>query len=178
MCLIDGERHLQDTIVNFFAWHPNISLILDWYHLVKKFKEELSLACKNREIRNQHLKELLPGFRFGLIDRARSYLREIPASYLKNASVIERLLRNEERNSSCLPCYALRNKLGLPNSNKEVERTNNLVTSRRQKHNGMSWSSNGSHALTALTAVAVNDAIQPFLKNHEIPFEFLEKEAA
>lgn len=29
---VDGERHLQDTIVSFFSWHPSMSLILDWYH--------------------------------------------------------------------------------------------------------------------------------------------------
>ena len=124
------------------------------------------MACKNREIRNQHLRELLPLLWFGLIDRACDYLREIPTSDLKNVSAIEKLLGNEERNSSDQTCYALRNKLGLPNSNNPVERTNNLGTKRRQKHNGMSWSPSGSHAF------------QPFLKNHEIPFEFVEKEAA
>lgn len=178
LCLEEQERHLQDTIVSFFAWHPSISLILDWYHVVKKFKEELSLACKGREIRNRHLKELLPLLWFGLIDKASDYLREIPDSDLKNAGSIEKLLGYLERNHSFLPCYALRSKLELPNSSNPVERTNNLVTSRRQKHNGMSRSKEGSHALTALTAVAVNDAIQPWVKNHEIPFEFVEKEAA
>ncbi|TAL48205.1 MAG: hypothetical protein EPN89_07380 [Methylovulum sp.] len=52
----DGQRCLQDAIVSFFSWHRHLPLLLDWFHLVKKFKEDLSLACKGREIRNRHLK--------------------------------------------------------------------------------------------------------------------------
>jgi len=55
----DGQRCLQEAIVSFFSWHRHLSLLLDWFHLVKKFKEDLSLACKGRDIRNRHLKQLL-----------------------------------------------------------------------------------------------------------------------
>ena len=173
----DGQRSLQDTIVSFFSWHPSISLLLDWYHLVKKFREELSLASVGRTIRNQHLRQLLRFLWFGLIDQASNYLREIPASDLKNAEAINRLLGYLERNYKWLPCYALRSQLKLPNSSNPVERTNNLVTSRRQKHNGMSWSSAGSRALTALNVVVLNGGVQPWVKNQVIPFEFVEKAA-
>ena len=47
---IDGQRSLQDAILRFFSWHPHLTLLLDWFHVVKKFKEDLSLACKGREI--------------------------------------------------------------------------------------------------------------------------------
>jgi hypothetical protein len=50
----DGQRSLQNTIAGFFAWHGAASLLLDWYHVVKKFREELSLACTGHEIRNRH----------------------------------------------------------------------------------------------------------------------------
>ena len=45
--------------------------------------------------------------------------------------------------------YAMRSKLGLPNSSNPAERCNNLVTARRQKHHGMSGSEKGSYALTS-----------------------------
>jgi hypothetical protein len=32
----DGKRSLQDAVVSFFAWHTKLSLLLDWFHLVKK----------------------------------------------------------------------------------------------------------------------------------------------
>jgi len=30
----DGYKSLQQTILAFFAWHPRVGLLLDWYHLV------------------------------------------------------------------------------------------------------------------------------------------------
>ncbi len=173
----DGQRSLQGAILSFFSWHPATSLILDWFHLVKKFKEQLSLACRGREIRNRHLQVLLGLLWFGLLDRAQDYLRSIAASELKDSASIERLIGYLERNRSFIPCYALRRELGLPNSSNPVERANNLVTSKRQKHQGMSWSKPGSHALTALSAVVLNGATQTWVRNSVIPFKFVAKAA-
>jgi hypothetical protein len=55
----EGYKSLQNTIVAFFAWHPRVGLVLDWYHLVKKFKEDLSRASRGRTICNQHLHPLV-----------------------------------------------------------------------------------------------------------------------
>lgn len=144
---------------------------------VKKFKEELSLACRGREIRNRHLRVLLGLLWFGLLDRAQEYLGSIAAAELKNPTAIERLIGYLERNRSGIPCYALRRQLGLPNSSNPVERANNLVTSNRQKHHGMSWSKQGSHALTALSAVVLNGATQAWVRNRVVPFKFVAKAA-
>ena len=173
----DGQRSLQGAIVTFFSWHPAASLLLDWFHLVKKLKEELSLACRGREIRNRHLRALLGLLWFGLLDRAQEYLHSIVAAELKNPASIERLIGYLERNRSGIPCYALRRQLGLPNSSNPVERANNLVTSNRQKHHGMSWSKAGSHALTALSAVVLNGATQAWARNRFIPLKFVAKAA-
>jgi len=139
-----------DRLLAFFFWHPRVTLLLDWFHLVKKFKEGLSLACKGRDIRNRHLKPLLTLLWYGLVDQAKAYLLAISASDLKNAKMIDRLCGYLERNRKWIPCYALRSKLKLPNSSSPAERCNNLVTARRQKRHGMSWSENGSYAQTAL----------------------------
>ena len=45
----DGYRGLQNAVIAFFAWHPRVWVLLDWFHVVKKFKEDLSLACRGRE---------------------------------------------------------------------------------------------------------------------------------
>jgi hypothetical protein len=174
----DGQRSLQGAIVSFFSWHPGVSLILDWFHLVKKCKAQLSLACCGREIRNRHLKVLLGLLWFGLLDRAQDYLRAIAAAELKHPAAIARLIGYLERNRSTIPCYALRRQLGLPNSSNAVERANNLVTAKRQKHHGMSWSREGSHALTALSAVVLNGATRTWVRNRVIPFQFVITKAA
>jgi hypothetical protein len=173
----DGQRSLQNTIAGFFAWHGAASLLLDWYHVVKKFREELSLACTGREIRNRHVQALLRLLWFGLLDRAIDYLQAVPASELKNHKPIERLIGYLERNRNAMPCYALRRQLRLPNSSNPVERSSNLVTARRQKHNGMSWSKAGSHALTALNAVVLNGGVQRWVRQREIALEFVSKAA-
>jgi len=173
----DGQRCLQDAIVSFFSWHRHLSLLLDWFHLVKKFKEDLSLACKGREIRNRHLKQLLTLLWFGLVDKAQVYLAAIPATDIKDIKAIVRLSAYLERNRKWIPCYAMRSKLKLPNSSNPVERCNNLVTAKRQKHQGMSWSENGSYALTALNAVTANNATQQWVENRTIPFVLAAKAA-
>jgi hypothetical protein len=166
----DGKRSLQDGIVSFFSWHKNLSMQLDWFHLVKKFKEDLSLACQRREIRNRHLKQLLTLLWFGLIDKAKAYLAAIPATDIKNREAINRLQGYLERSRKWIPCYAIRSKLKLCNSSNPVERYNNLVTARRQKHQGMSWSEKGSYALTALNAVTINNATKQWTEDRVIPF--------
>jgi hypothetical protein len=173
----DGQRCLQDAIVSFFSWHRHLTLLLDWFHLVKKFKEDLSLACKGREIRNRYLKQLLTLLWFGLVDKAQGYLAAIPATDIKDTKAIARLRAYLERNRKWIPCYAMRSKLKLPNSSNPVERCNNLVTAKRQKHHGMSWSENGSYALTSLNAVTVNSATRQWVENRTIPFVLVAKAA-
>ena len=168
----DGQRSLQNTLVAFFAWHRCMSLILDWFHLVKKCREELSLALKGREIRNRHLKQSVRLLWYGLVAEAVEYVRSIPPGDIKSRSSLDRLIGYFERNRRWIPCYALRRSLGLPNSSNPVERTNNLVTSNRQKKNGMSWSEAGSHALTALSAVVLNGQTTAWIRKRRIPFAF------
>jgi len=168
----DGQRSLQNSIVTFFTWHRCMSLILDWFHVGKKCREELSLALKGREVRNRHLKQIVRLLWYGLVSEAKEYLRNIPPEDIKSQPSVERLAGYFERNRPWLPCYALRARLGLPNSSNPVERSNNLVTASRQKKNGMSWSEPGSQALTALTAIVLNGHKHTWVRRRKIPFAF------
>ena len=173
----DGYKSLQQTILAFFAWHPRVGLLLDWYHLVKKFKEDLSLACRGRTIRNQHLHLLVRYLWYGLVTEAQQYLATIPATDLKDTAPIERLKQYLDRNEESIPCYALRRRLGLRNGSSPVESANNEVTARRQKRNGMSWSKAGSQALTALSVLVCNRCQAIWVRKHTIPLRFVNKAA-
>ena len=151
--------------------------MLDWYHLVKKFKEDLSRACRARALRNQHLHPLVRFLWYGMVTEARQYLKRIPAEDLKDRASIERLENYLERNKNSIPCYALRRRLGLPNGSSRVESANNEVTARRQKRNGMSWSKPGSHALTALSVLVCNRCQGIWVREHTIPLRFVDKAA-
>ena len=174
----DGYRSLQDTLVMFVAWHPRVWLVLDWYHVVKKFKEDLSRACRGREVRNRHLRTLVRFLWYGMVTAARRYLDTIPAVEIKDPASIERLGNYLERNERSIPCYALRRRLGLRNGSSPVESDNNQVTARRQKRNGMSWSKAGSHALTALSVLVCNRCQQIWVREHNIPLRFVDNKAA
>lgn len=173
----DGYKSLQQTILAFFAWHPRVWLLLDWYHLVKKFKEDLSLACRGRTIRNQHLRPLIRYLWYGLVTEAQQYLATIPANDLKDTAPLERLKQYLDRNEASIPCYALRRRLGLRNGSSPVESANNEVTARRQKRNGMSWSKAGSQALTALSVLVCNHCQAIWVRKHTLPLRFVSKAA-
>lgn len=174
----DGYRSLQDTLLAFFAWHPRVWLVLDWYHVVKKFKEDLSRACRAREVRNQHLRTVVRFLWYGMVTAAHQYLAAIPTADLKDPAPIERLQNYLQRNEHAIPCYALRHRLGLRNGSSPVESANNQVTARRQKRNGMSWSKPGSQALTALSVLVCNRCQGIWVREHTVPLRFVDKEAA
>jgi len=173
----DGYKSLQQTIMAFLAWHPRVWLLLDWFHLVKKFKEDLSLACRGRLIRNQHLRPLVRYLWYGLVSEAQQYLANIPTTDLKDTAPIERLKQYLDRNAGAIPCYARRRRLGLRHGSSPVESANNEVTARRQKRNGMSWSKAGSQALTALSVLVCNHAQAIWVRDHTIPLRFVSKAA-
>ena len=169
---VDGQRTLQDTILTFFGWHPAVSLILDWFHVVKKFKELLSMAMRGRELRNAHAKTLLRMLWYGMVDEAIAHLRSIDASQIKDQKQIELLIGYLERNRSWIPNYALRRRLKLGNSSNPAERTCNLLASQRQKKNGMSWSTGGSQALSALACVVLNNRTRTWLTEAKFTLTF------
>jgi hypothetical protein len=173
----DGKRSLQATLLAFFVWHTGCWLVLDWYHLVKKFKEDLSLACRGRELRNQHLRKLVKLLWYGLVGPAQAYLAAIPSKDIKDPHAVTRLENYLVRNERAIPCYALRSKLGLRNASSPVESANNEVTARRQKHQGMSWSTRGSQTMTALRMVVCNRCCETWVRDDVIPLDFSVKAA-
>jgi hypothetical protein len=176
----DGARDLRSAIQNTFSFIP-FKIILDWYHLKKKCKDLLSMAINGKQVKNQILTELLAWLWLGKVGRAIKVLQDLSQDQIKNTKELHNLINYLDRNSSCIPCYALRKKLGLRISSNPVEKANDLVVSNRQKHNGMSWSADGSTSLATLTAVRRNSEDTNWLLNHDIRFQFdagLQKPAA
>ena len=106
------------------------------------------------------------------MDQAIGYLRSLHPDDIKDAEHIENLIGYFSRNLSFIPCYALRQKLGLRVSSNPVEKANDLLVSNRQKHNGMSWSASGSNSLATLTSVRRNDEHMQWLRHRDIRFTF------
>jgi len=167
----DGHRILNETILKCFNWFNNIGIILDWFHLVKKCKEQLSMAMKGRVVRNEVLEQLLPLLWHGLTDKAIALIEETDRRQIKNQAVMEKLVEYLHRNKPYIPCYAIRKQLGLRNSSNIGEKMNDLIVSDRQKHNGMSWSKAGSVALASVTALKRNKETKRWFEKQELEFK-------
>lgn len=170
---VDGQRTLQAAILKMFSWFGNIWIILDWYHLEEKCKKQLSLAMKGRNIRNEVLDGLMHILWYGMVDKAIKYLRDLDESLIKDKNALATLIDYIERNRQHIPCYAVRKELGLRNSSNIGEKMNDLVVSDRQKHNGMSWSEDGSAALASLTVIKRNKEYKKWLEEGDLEFKLV-----
>jgi len=166
----DGAREIHNEISRMFSF-TNYKIILDWYHLQKKCRELLSMALKGSKIRNEFLDELLPCLWFGNVDGAIKLLRNINPNKVKNSDDIDTLAGYFERCRAYIPCYALRRELGLRNSSNLGEKSNDLIVSSRQKHNGMNWSDDGSHAFTSVSAAVCNGELHSWIHNNSLSWQ-------
>ena len=169
---VDGQRSLNKSILSVFAWFGPVQLILDWYHLEEKCKQLLSMALAGRDSRNQLLDQLLPVLWLGCVDQAVALLQAIEAGTIKNQDRLDELIGYLKRHRPYIPCYTVRQSLGLRNSSNRGEKANDLLVSARQKHNGMSWSPTGSVALAALTALVRNNEYEQWFQSQTIRFSF------
>jgi len=169
---VDGQRSLQAAILQAFAWFAPLQIILDWYHLVEKCKQQLSLALTGRAARNSVLDRLCPLLWHGCVTQALAVLREIPPGQIKDQGALDKLVNYFERNRSMIPCYAVRKQLGLCNSSQAGEKANDLVVADRQKHNGMSWRERGATALAAITALVKNGESLRWFSTQTLAFSF------
>lgn len=171
LLLTDGQRSLKDSIYEFWQTRGGYRLILDWYHLQHKCRELGSLglagSISDKAITINELKQLLW---YGQTDRAIAYLQNLPGHCVKRPTVISQIIGYLERNRQHIPCYAIRRQLGLPCSSNQVEKANDRVVAKRQKHNGMSWSDAGSHNLAQLSAVVRNGETQHWLTTGTLRF--------
>ncbi len=170
MFFVDGNS-LYSSVIDFFAWHKKVHVILDWYHLKKKCKELLSMALKGRDIRNTVLEKLLPLLWHGLVDQAINYLQNLSESQIKNEKERSHLIGYLEKNRPMIPAYVIRSELGLRNSSNRGEKSNDLIVADRQKHNGMSWSNSGSVALASVTALKKNQEYKKWFQEGELEFK-------
>ncbi len=170
---VDGQRSLAKALTEVLGCFRHWRVILDWYHLEKRCREDLSMALKGRAIRNEVLEELLPLLWDGRVSSALAYLEGMNPEKIKSQQKLADLIGYLKRQRPHIPCYSVRKKLGLCNASNRGEKQNDLVVATRQKHNGMSWSPAGSIALASLATAARNDEIIGWFQTGEIKFELV-----
>jgi hypothetical protein len=166
----DGARIIHAAVLKMLHF-ANVKIILDWYHLQKKCKENLSMALKGSTIRNEFLEVLMPCLWFGNVDRAIRLLENIDPKKVRNQEYIRILIDYFRRVGEYIPCYALRKALGLRNSSNLGEKANDIVVSNRQKHNGMSWSNKGSASFATIASASHNCETFLWVHSRKVNFE-------
>ncbi len=174
----DGARDIKHYIGSVFAFRQ-FTIVLDWYHLKKKCKELISSSIKGgKEEKHEILRHLLRMLWVGNADEARSYLQGLDPAKVKSAHWRDELVSYIERKTPDIACYALRNALGLRVSSNRVEKANDLIVGQRQKHNGMSWSFDGSGSLAAVSMLLLNREEEKWLRSGRLSFSMPQNEAA
>jgi len=171
---VDGAKNLNTAIAAMFVF-ANVKIILDWYHLRKKMEETLSLICNNRVYRNEMLQKIMPELWRGNVDATIAILKSIDMSMVKSEDKLNYLIGYLKRVRATIPNYMLRAALGLRNSSNRGEKSNDLIVANRQKHNGMSWSDDGSTRLASVSAVLYNNELDNWIKNGTLSLQLVER---
>jgi len=168
----DGARDIHSWIAKLFCF-ANFKIILDWYHLSKKCREQLSMIMHGSKSRNAFLEKLLPYLWFGNVSSAIKLLNDLESKQVRNQELLKKLVEYLERVREYIPNYALRKELGLRSSSNLGEKANDILVATRQKHNGMSWSNSGSIAFATLSATYYNDELKEYVYNDRVSLQLL-----
>jgi hypothetical protein len=111
-------------MTTFIFARPKI--ILDWFHLKKKFADGYGMAFKGKEIRNEYLGQVRPLLWKENVDGAIGLMADADPKKIKNKDHLKNLTDYLD----------LRKELGLGNSSNKGEKASDLVVARRQNMTG------------------------------------------
>ncbi len=166
LVLADGARWIRD-------WFEGLevsggTMIVCWWHLVKRCQQDLSRACRGREHRREVESAVLEALWHGRVDEALGVLRS-HAGEMKNVEALEELIGYLEAHRPYLPDYAARQRAGLWIASNRVEKFNDWSVSARCKHQGMEWTEAGVVSLAVLEAARRNGEMTTWRAKHSLP---------
>lgn len=146
VAITDGATNIKNELKTIFGEH--FTHILDWYHLQKKINQTMTMIVPKieREVHCQNMLQLLWN---GKSTETIAYLNKIRA---KNNKAQEMLITYLRKNEHTIIDYERRKLAGKTIGSGRTEKQNDILVAKRQKYNGMSWSSNGSLAITLVAA--------------------------
>ena len=192
----DGEVEIFDDVKSYFGWRVN-TLILDWYHVVEKVFQRLSMAIfhtrvtdprapvenykqKSRQDEEKTKKETSLSVLYarrvcsilwaGNVEEAIKYLDNIDPKVIKNKEQIDKLIDYLNRKKEWIVCYALRKRAGLRNSSNGSEGANNELVAQRQKDDDMSWRDEGSTSNSNMSCLFANHEETLWFCHHQVTY--------
>ena len=153
--IADGAKWIRTFYITDLSLNAVSELILDWYHLQKKCHQLSSMVCYGRKHREEVEAELLPLLWEGKVDAARQLLEAL-RSQARKEDKLDELLGYLDKHRSEIPNYDQRRANCQYNGAGMVEKENDLLVARRQKHRGMQWVPNGADVVCALRTLWFN----------------------
>jgi len=140
VAITDGAKKIRHDLAALFG--EGVRIILDWYHLAKRVRENLSMAAHSMEQREEWEAQMLGFLWRGEVEAAIGFLSLVTARRQKHeGEIID---------------YGRRQKAGKPIGSGRMEKAVDQVIGLRQKNRGMSWTKAGSRALALLTVAKLN----------------------
>ncbi len=151
VAITDGARSIRLDLGQLFG--TEVPIILDWYHLVKRVYEHLSMVAHSKAQR-ERLQHQVVGFLWqGQVPEALLLLAAVPA---RNGKALQELVGYLEKHAHEIIDYQRRAQSGKCIGSGRMEKAVDQVVGMRQKKKGMSWSETGSRALALLKTVELN----------------------
>lgn len=166
LVLADGARWIREWFAGLRL--RGATMIVCWWHLVKRCGQDLSRACRGREHRREVESAVLKALWHGRVDEALEVLRS-RAGEMRNVEVLEDLIGYLEVRRPYLPDYEARQRAGLWITSNRVEKFNDWSVSARCKHQGMEWTEPGVMALAVLEAARRNRELPTWRARHKLP---------
>ena len=163
----DGARWIMRFFQERLVSWPLAALFLDWYHCRKKCYVLTSLICRGRKAKSELLGLLLKNLWRGQTQDALDILEEYRPQ-TKNTDKLDELINYLKSRLPYIPNYRERRAQQQYIGSAHVEKGNDLIVARRQKHRGMHWSEQTSDALAALRTLMLNGGWDSYWQNHHV----------
>jgi hypothetical protein len=163
----DGARWIATFFRERLAALPNKELILDWYHGRKKCYDLTSLICRGRVAKAKLLGQLLFHLWRGQVDEAVALLQAYRPQ-AKDTEALDTLITYLDDRRAYLPNYKERRARQQYIGSAHTEKANDLIASRRQKHQGMHWSQATSDSLAALRTLLLNGGWELYWQKRQV----------
>lgn len=163
----DGARWIAHFFQQRLAIWPMTVLILDWYHCRKKCYDLTSLICRGRLAKANLLGALLSQLWRGQVSEAITLLDQYRPQ-TKNEAKLDELISYLHSRQPYLPNYRDRRAQRQYIGSAHVEKGNDLIVARRQKHQGMHWSEATSDGLAALHTLLLNGGWDLYWQKHQV----------
>ena len=148
VAITDGASSIRTDFITKLS--PNICIILDWYHLIKKVRELMSMIAVNKTEKTIHIKLIYKLLWNGKTEDVLTYLQNLQPINVKNKGVLAQLITYFTKHKDEIIDYERRKKAGRTIGSGRGEKANDQLIARRQKKKGLAWSDSGSKALAII----------------------------